>query len=52
VDALHDRGVPHKLLFLEADDATLNRFKETRRRHPLCDEGLPLAEAIRPSARP
>jgi UPF0042 nucleotide-binding protein len=47
LDAMHDRGTRHRLLFLEADDATLlNRFKETRRRHPLCEEGLPLAEAI------
>ena len=47
LDALHARGVQHRVLFLEADDATLlNRFKETRRRHPLCEEGLPLAEGI------
>jgi len=47
LDALHDRGVSHRVLFLEADDTTLlNRFKETRRRHPLCEDGLPLAEGI------
>lgn len=47
LDALHDRSVNHRVLFLEADDDTLlNRFKETRRRHPLCEEGLPLAEGI------
>lgn len=47
LDALHDRGVDHRVLFLEADDDTLvNRFKETRRRHPLCEEGLSLAEGI------
>lgn len=47
LDALHDRGVAHRVLFLEADDDTLvNRFKETRRRHPLCEEGLSLAEGI------
>jgi len=47
LDALHERGVKHRVLFLEADDTTLlNRFKETRRRHPLCEEGLPLPDGI------
>jgi len=42
--ALH---VPYKILFLEASDNTLmNRFKETRRRHPLATGG-DIAEAIR-----
>ena len=40
VDDLEARGVPYRLLFLEAGDETLiNRFKETRRRHPLADGG-------------
>ena len=31
-------GTPYRLLFLEADEATLvTRYKETRRRHPLAD---------------
>lgn len=48
LDALETRGIDVRILFLEADDATLvKRFKETRRRHPLCEEGLPLAEGIR-----
>lgn len=47
LDRLHDTGLTHRVLFLEADDtAILNRFKETRRRHPLCETGLGLAEAI------
>ena len=37
---LEDRGIDEHVLFLEADDETLlRRFKETRRRHPMCDEG-------------
>jgi UPF0042 nucleotide-binding protein len=33
-------GIPHRVLFLEADEATLvNRYKETRRRHPLAESG-------------
>ena len=36
-----------ELLFLDADDEVLlQRFSETRRRHPLSNEDLPLAEAI------
>jgi UPF0042 nucleotide-binding protein len=47
LDKLHERGVAHRVLFLEADRTTLlNRFKETRRRHPLCEEGLSLSEGI------
>lgn len=47
LDALHERGVKHRVLFMETDDAALlNRFKETRRKHPLCVEGGGLAEAI------
>jgi RNase adapter protein RapZ len=44
---LEQRGLPHRLLFLEASDGVLvNRFNETRRRHPLA-EGGHLGEAIR-----
>jgi UPF0042 nucleotide-binding protein len=40
LDDLDKNGVPYRLLYLEADDATLiNRFKETRRRHPLAEGG-------------
>jgi UPF0042 nucleotide-binding protein len=47
LDRLQRTGHPFRLLFLEADDATLvNRFKETRRRHPLAEQVGGLAEAI------
>lgn len=47
LDALHARGVSHRVIFLEADDVVLlNRFKETRRRHPLCEDGAALADGI------
>jgi UPF0042 nucleotide-binding protein len=40
LEDLDGRGVPYRLLFLEAsDEALINRFKETRRRHPLADGG-------------
>jgi hypothetical protein len=41
-------SVQRRVLYLDADEATLmRRFSETRRRHPLSSESLPLAEAIR-----
>jgi RNase adapter protein RapZ len=40
LDDLEAAGVPYRTLYLEADDPVLiNRFKETRRRHPLADGG-------------
>jgi RNase adapter protein RapZ len=39
-------GLHHRLLFLDASDQTLlNRYKETRRRHPLAPDGS-IAEGI------
>jgi UPF0042 nucleotide-binding protein len=46
VDALPDT-VHTEILFLDAQDAALmQRFSETRRRHPLSSESIPLADAI------
>jgi len=46
LDELVDRGSPHRLLYLEAAaDVLVNRYKETRRRHPLADGGA-ITEAI------
>ena len=40
LEDLDRRGIPYRLLFLEASDEVLiNRFKETRRRHPLANGG-------------
>ena len=40
IDELDEAGVVHRVLFLEADEQTLlNRYKETRRRHPLAPHG-------------
>ena len=39
-DDLEQTDVPHRVVFLEADEQTLvNRYKETRRRHPLAPQG-------------
>jgi RNase adapter protein RapZ len=40
LDDLDSAGLPYRILYLEADDPVLiNRFKETRRRHPLANGG-------------
>src|SRR5205807_4012716 len=39
LDDLQAHGVSHRVLFLQAgEQALLNRYKETRRRHPLRSE--------------
>jgi len=44
---LRHLGHPIETIFMEASDETLlDRYKETRREHPLCQEGLTLTEAI------
>jgi UPF0042 nucleotide-binding protein len=46
LDGLQASGVRYRILFLEADEATLlTRYKETRRRHPLAPRGS-VAEGI------
>ena len=49
VDKLRRKGgVRCRMLFLEADTrAIISRYKETRRSHPLCAEGLSIEEAVR-----
>jgi UPF0042 nucleotide-binding protein len=40
-------GYQHQLVFLDTrDEVLIRRYSETRRRHPLSDRGLPLADAI------
>jgi UPF0042 nucleotide-binding protein len=47
LDELDSRDVPMRLLYLEASEqALLNRYKETRRRHPLANGGH-VSSAIR-----
>src|SRR3989304_858828 len=47
LDDLKKSGVACEIVFIEADDtALLNRFSETRRKHPLTNSGVPLIEAI------
>ena len=47
LNGLKNRDINCEVFFLEADDATLlKRFSETRRRHPLSNDEVPLSEAI------
>jgi len=47
ITSLRDQGMACRIMFLQADDATLlKRFSETRRKHPLSDRNTPLADAI------
>jgi UPF0042 nucleotide-binding protein len=44
---LESEGVQVRFVFLDArDDKLIQRFSETRRRHPLADDNITLAEAI------
>ncbi|MEQ8659547.1 MAG: RNase adapter RapZ [Gammaproteobacteria bacterium] len=47
LDALREQGVDAELVFIDASDETLlQRFSETRRKHPLSSDVFSLAEAI------
>lgn len=47
LERLRERGIKHRILFLEAsDDVLVRRFKEARRPHPLQQDGKSLEEAI------
>ncbi len=47
VTGLRKRGIRCEIIFLQADDAILlKRYAETRRKHPLSEEGQSLRDAI------
>ena len=47
LDAIKSMGCEVQILFLDTDTSTLiNRFKETRRKHPLMENGLGMLQAI------
>ena len=48
LDKLRERGIEIRVLFLLADEQVLlQRYSDTRRKHPLSDAKTPLREAIR-----
>lgn len=47
IQALREQALVHELVFLEAvEDTLIKRFSETRRKHPLTEGNVSLAEAI------
>ena len=45
---LKEMGLSYTMLFLDSsDEELLNRFKVSRRRHPLCDNGMTIVAGIR-----
>lgn len=47
LDQLDEMSCAYTILFVEASTETIiNRYKETRRTHPLCKDGTPLPEAV------
>ncbi len=45
---LKEMGLSYSMLFLDStDEALLNRFKATRRRHPLCSNGMTIISGIK-----
>lgn len=48
IGKIQESQLEFEVIFIDANDATLlKRFSETRRRHPLTNEGYSLAEAIK-----
>jgi UPF0042 nucleotide-binding protein len=47
INGLRERGAEVKIIYLDADDTTLlQRFSETRRKHPISTRSISLSEAI------
>lgn len=47
LDSLAEKGITSKIVFLDADDDKLvARYKSSRRRHPLCDDGATILHGI------
>ena len=48
LDHIKEMGCESEMLFMDAEDEVLiNRYKETRRRHPLSTDGASLSEAVK-----
>ena len=47
LQAVRDKGITLKIVFLDAEDEKLvARYKSSRRRHPLCDDGATISHGI------
>ena len=47
LNALRQRGIAYRVVFLDAaDEKLVARYKASRRRHPMCEEGMTIAQGI------
>lgn len=47
LEKLTEKGIKYKIMFLDcADDVLIRRYKETRRKHPLCADGEEVSFAV------
>lgn len=47
IEKLKESGIDYRILFLDAsDDRLIARYKSSRRKHPLCDDGASIAQGI------
>lgn len=47
LDKIDELGVNYRIIFLDADDDKLiARYKSSRRRHPLCEDGVTIGQGI------
>ena len=45
---LKKQEIEYKIIFIDADDSVLvRRYKENRRKHPLCEETISISDAVR-----
>jgi UPF0042 nucleotide-binding protein len=45
---IREKGIDCEIIFMQAEESTLlKRYSETRRKHPLTDEDIPLREALK-----
>ncbi len=47
LDRLTEAGIDYRVVFLDAaDEKLIARYKSSRRRHPLCDDGMTIVQGI------
>ena len=47
IEKLRESGIDYRIVFLEANDEKLiARYKSSRRRHPLCEDGMTIVQGI------
>ena len=48
IDQINNRKIDYRIVFLDAnDDRLISRYKSSRRRHPMCEDGQTIVEGIK-----